>query len=157
MKNSTTESIFLYTRGSPEGSIIGYGPKQPSDWDCGMVDRNMRLAGGCRNRYDGNPHHARLFSYRNSTQMVAEVAFNLWLSSAFRTDPEKALLTSVEMLRGKTSAELFLVPRRNSIRREIHAPRTDEAPFSRGVRLQVIANALSELIGATQPEKADTA
>ncbi len=55
-------------------------------------------------------------------QLVAEFAFNLWLSSAFRTAPEKALLTSVEMLRGKTSAELFFVPRRNSKRGEIRHP-----------------------------------
>ena len=48
-------------------------------------------------------------------RLVADVAFNLWLSSAFRSSPEKALLASLEMLGKQTSAGLFSVPRRNSI------------------------------------------
>jgi hypothetical protein len=44
--------------------------------------------------------------------LVADVAFDLWLSSAFRGSPEGALLTAVEMFRGTTPAKLFLVPKR---------------------------------------------
>jgi hypothetical protein len=40
---------------------------------------------------------------------IADCAFNLWLSSAFRGSPEDALFAAVEMFRGQCPAHLFLV------------------------------------------------
>ena len=45
-------------------------------------------------------------------ELVADLAFSLWLSAAFRDSPEHALLTSVEMVRGQTRTGCFLVPKR---------------------------------------------
>jgi hypothetical protein len=43
---------------------------------------------------------------------VADLAYNLWLSSAFRGgSPEQALVAALEMVRGRAPARLFLVPK----------------------------------------------
>jgi hypothetical protein len=48
----------------------------------------------------------------NADQLVSDFAYTLWLASAFRgVSPEEALLTAVQVVRGKTSAGLFLVPK----------------------------------------------
>jgi hypothetical protein len=52
----------------------------------------------------------------DAVQEIVEVAYNLWLSSAFRGGaPEGALFTALQMMREKTSAAIFLVPRLNSM------------------------------------------
>jgi len=51
----------------------------------------------------------------HADELVADFAFTLWLSSAFRGGlPEDALLTAVRTLGGKTSPGLFLVPQRRA-------------------------------------------
>ena len=45
---------------------------------------------------------------------VVDLAYTLWLTSGFRnSSPEEDLLTALRKLRAKTSAGLFLVPKRN--------------------------------------------
>jgi hypothetical protein len=47
---------------------------------------------------------------------VAELAYNLWLSSAFRgNSPEQALVAALQMVRGKGPARLFVVPKRDRL------------------------------------------
>ena len=49
-------------------------------------------------------------------QEVVELAYRLWLARGFRGgSPEEDLLTALREVRGKTSALLFLVPKRKSI------------------------------------------
>lgn len=49
----------------------------------------------------------------DADRAVADYAYNLWLSSAFRGgSPEKALLTATQLLSGATPARLFVVPKR---------------------------------------------
>ena len=44
---------------------------------------------------------------------VAGLAYNLWLSSAFRgNSPEQALIAALQMVKGKAPAKLFVVPKR---------------------------------------------
>jgi len=44
-------------------------------------------------------------------ELVADLAFTLWLSSPFRCGPpEEALWTALRMVKGKSSLGLFLVP-----------------------------------------------
>ena len=44
---------------------------------------------------------------------VAGLAYNLWLSSAFRgNSPEQALIAALQMIKEKAPARLFLVPKR---------------------------------------------
>jgi len=51
--------------------------------------------------------------------LIADVAFSLWLSSAFRGgSPEAALMTALRMLGEETSRGLFLVPKRKLMRRD---------------------------------------
>jgi hypothetical protein len=61
-------------------------------------------------------------------QQVADVAFDLWVSSAFRgCSPEEALLTAmtaVRMVKGKPSPGLFLAPKR---KHDVHPPIASEA------------------------------
>jgi hypothetical protein len=46
---------------------------------------------------------------------VEDLAYQLWLERAFRGgSPEEDLLTALQMLRGRKSAVLFLVPARQS-------------------------------------------
>ena len=46
-------------------------------------------------------------------ELVADLAYTLWLSSPFRCGPpEEALLTALRMVHGKSSVGLFLVPKR---------------------------------------------
>ena len=50
---------------------------------------------------------------RNGDRQVVDLAYNIWLASAFRgISPEAALLTAIGELR--TRPPLFLVPRRKS-------------------------------------------
>jgi hypothetical protein len=47
---------------------------------------------------------------------VAELAYNLWLSSAFRgNSPEQALIAALQMVRAKGPARLFVVPKRDGL------------------------------------------
>ena len=44
---------------------------------------------------------------------VAALAYNLWLSSAFRgNSPEQALFAAIQMVKSKAPARLFVVPKR---------------------------------------------
>jgi hypothetical protein len=44
---------------------------------------------------------------------VAALAYNLWLSSAFRgNSPEQALFAALQMVKSKEPARLFVVPKR---------------------------------------------
>jgi hypothetical protein len=46
-------------------------------------------------------------------ELVADVAYALWHSAPFRCGPpEEAFFTALRMVRGKSSAGLFLVPKR---------------------------------------------
>lgn len=62
--------------------------------------------------------------------LVIEVAYGLWLSSAFHGgSPEEALLTALQMVRGQGTAGLFLVPNRKP--QSIQFMRPDDARVSR--------------------------
>jgi hypothetical protein len=51
-----------------------------------------------------------------SDKTVAELAYNLWLSSAFRGgSPEQALSVALRMVRGKGPARLLVVPKRERL------------------------------------------
>jgi hypothetical protein len=44
---------------------------------------------------------------------LAGLAYNLWLSSAFRGDsPEQALLAALQMIKAKAPAKLLVLPKR---------------------------------------------
>jgi hypothetical protein len=46
-------------------------------------------------------------------ELVAGVAYSLWLSSPFRCGPpEKAFMTALRIVKGNSAAGLFLVPKR---------------------------------------------
>jgi hypothetical protein len=68
---------------------------------------------------------------------VADVAYDLWLVGAFRGgSPQEALLTAMRKVRGKSSTDLFVVPKRApvlSIRSELGAPQCDRI-FGKGPR-----------------------
>ena len=52
---------------------------------------------------------------RRSDQEIADLAFTLWLARGFRHgSPEADLSTALRMLRGQTTAGLFVVPKRKA-------------------------------------------
>lgn len=54
----------------------------------------------------------RELAVSESDQLVAHVAFCLWLSSGFRgASPEAALFTALRLVKGKSWSGLFLVPK----------------------------------------------
>ena len=64
-------------------------------------------------------HNVRVIPIRETTRqsgaddLVADFAYTLWISSAFRgNSPEDALLAAWQVVRGRTSGNLFLVPER---------------------------------------------
>ena len=47
-------------------------------------------------------------------KIVADLAYSLWLSSAFQgSSPEDALIAALQMVRGKAPARPFLLPKRD--------------------------------------------
>ena len=49
-----------------------------------------------------------------TAELVADVAYRLWLSSPFGCGPpEEAFTTALRLVKGKSASLLFLVPRRN--------------------------------------------
>jgi len=55
-------------------------------------------------------------SVSDADRTVAELAYNLWLSSAFQgSSPEDALIAALQMLRGRAPARPFLVPKRGRL------------------------------------------
>jgi hypothetical protein len=70
-------------------------------------------------------------------QEVVDFAYNLWLARGFRGgSPEEDLLNAVREVRGRKSAGLFLVPKRNLIRCDPHP-----FPVRRGVTQEAGHNA----------------
>ena len=59
----------------------------------------------------------------DADELVADVAYALWHSAPFRCGlPEEAFLTALRMVRGKSSAGLFLVPKRKHNIQSIKRP-----------------------------------
>jgi hypothetical protein len=64
-------------------------------------------------------------------EFVADLAYALWLGSAFHGgSPEEALLTATRMLREKAPADLFLVPKRRHNLQPIVSMRRDSSGVS---------------------------
>lgn len=62
----------------------------------------------------------RVFPISTADELVANFAYTLWLSSAFLGGtPEAAFFAALRMIKGKSSAELFLVPKRKQPLRPI--------------------------------------
>ena len=70
-----------------------------------MPNQNLRIISIQRNS---------LVSEADKT--VADLAYKLWLSSAFRgKSPEQALLAALEIVKGKAPARLLVLPKRERL------------------------------------------
>lgn len=86
---------------------------------CKRTARAIRSLGHDKRRLVAQTHRNVIPIWQGlaseSDREVVDLAYDLWLANGFRGgSPEEALMTAVRQVRTRTTAGLFLVPRRNS-------------------------------------------